>query len=377
MTKVLHIITDKNIGGAGHQLLALINAADSAAFKMEVILPENSQLVPLFAERSIICHEVPNIADKSFSLAGVKTLHAMIKQLKPDIVHTHGSMAGRAAARLCRVRVVHTRHSVFPVAAWKKRFSMRQLSGLLNNGLSDLVIAVSPAARENLLEMGTSDRKIRTVFNGTPPVKIFTPEETEKLKQKYNIPPDAFVLAIIARLTEVKGHDDVLDAAKTVSNAMNAGPEALILVAGNDGDGSNRRLAHLERRIADEGIANVRLLGFIKDVDELIAVSDALLNASYGTEASSMSLVQGMSAGRPAVVTDYGGNPYIVQDGINGLVTPTRDPLAMADAIIRLKSDPKLYRQLSDGARQRYAGRFTDKKMAADTEAVYNELSGR
>ncbi|MCL2379113.1 MAG: glycosyltransferase family 4 protein [Defluviitaleaceae bacterium] len=363
MTKILHILTDKNIGGAGHQVLALISAMDTSAFETEVILPEDSRVVPLLAARGITYHEAPNIAEKSFSLAGVRTLYGMIKRLKPDIVHTHSSLSGRIAARIYGpARVVHTRHSAFPIAGWRKRFPIKQLSGLLNNSLSDLVIAISPAAAENLVDMGTAPGKIRTMFNGTPPVGSFTQAEVSDLKQKYGVPPDKFTLAIMARLTEVKGHDDILDAAKAV-------PESLILAAG-DGE----RQAHLEERIAKEGITNVRLLGWIDKVDEIIAVSNAQLNASFGTETSSLSLILGMSAGSPAIVSDYGGNPYLIQDGVNGLVFKTRDAPAMAKAIQRLKSDPELYKRLSQGARHVYEERFTDKKMASNTEAVYNEL---
>ena len=363
MTKILHITTDTNIGGAGHQVLALINAMDTAAFECEVVVPANSRLVPALAARGIAYHEVPNIADKSFSLAGVRTLHRIIKRLKPDIVHTHGALSGRIGAKFYRrCGIVHTRHSVFDVAAWKKRFPMRRISGCINNFFSHRIIAVSPAAKENLLDMGTAEGKIRVVFNGTPPAQGFTPEETEALRQKYSIPPGVFTLAILARLTQIKGHDDILDAAKAV-------PDALILIAG-DGE----RMPHLKNRISSENIRNVKLLGFIDDVDEIIAVSDALLNASFGTEASSMSLVQGMSAGRPAIATDYGGNPYLVEDGKSGLITPTRKPQVLAEAITRLMTDAQLYRQLSEGAIVAYNERFTDKKMASDTEAVYREI---
>jgi len=365
MTKILHIITDKNIGGAGHAVLALIDAVDTSAFETEVIVPENSLVIPLLAARDITYYESHHIADKSFSLAGIKTLNRLIKQIRPDIVHTHSSLSGRIAARFSRfARVVHTRHSAFPIAAWRKRFPIKQLSGFINNTLSDRVIAVSPAVTENLVDMGTARGKIRTVFNGTPPVRSFTPEEVNSLKLKYDIPPGAFTLSIMARLTEVKGHDYILDAAKAV-------PDVLILVAGV-GD----RQSHLEERIAREGIANVRMLGWIDKTDELIAVTDAQLNASFGTEASSMSLILGMSAGCPAIVSDYGGNPYLIQDGVNGLHTRIHDSVAIAEAIKRLKTDPELYDRLSEGAREVYNKRFTSKKMAYDTEAVYYELLG-
>ena len=362
MTKVLHILTDKNRGGAGDQVLTLIKAADASAFRFEIIVPENALIIPILTEHGITYHEAPHIADKSFSFAGVKALYDLVKRIKPNIVHTHSSLSGRIAAKLCRVGIVHTRHSVFPVAWWRKIFPIKQLAGLANNLLSTRIIAVSPAAKDNLLDLGTAERKIYTIFNGTPPAQSFTPEETEVLKQKYDIPPETFVLSIMARLTEIKGHDYILDAAKAI-------PEVLVLVAGT-GD----RQAHLENRIASEKITNVKLLGFIDDVDEIIAISDAQLNASFGTEASSMAVILGLSAGRPAIVSDYGGNPFIIQGGVNGIVTETRNSLALAKAIYRLKSSPELYKQLSEGASRVYNEKFTDKKMASDTEAVYKEL---
>ncbi|MCL2571374.1 MAG: glycosyltransferase family 4 protein [Defluviitaleaceae bacterium] len=365
MIKILHIVTDTNIGGTGHLLLHLLDAYDKSSFVMEVVLPENARLTPLLAMRGVKYYESPDIADKSFSFKGISTLRKLIKEAEPDIVHTHGSFSGRKAAKQLGVKVVHTRHCAYPVASWKKVFPFKQMMGFVNNSLSDLMIAISPAAAENLIDMGARQSKIRTLFNGTPPVRSYSFEEVADIKRKYNIPPDTFVLAIIARLTEVKGHDDILDAAKAV-------PKALILFAG---DGEQK--THLEGRIATEGISNVRLLGFVTDVDELIAVMDAQINASFGTETSSLSLIQGMSAGVPAVASDFGGNPYLIETGVNGIVFPARDANAMADGIKKIMSDSELYRRTSEGARQVYQERFTDKKMASDTEAVYKEVLGR
>lgn len=344
-------------------LLHLLDAYDKTAFAMEVVIPENARLKPLLAERNVVFYEAPNIADKSFSLKGILTLCRIIKKVKPDIVHTHGSFAGRIAARLNRVKVVHTRHCAFPVASWKKRFPIKQILGVINNSLSDLIIAIAPAAAENLVDMGTKKAKIRTLFNGTPPVREYSLKEIESIKEKYRIPPDAFAFSICARLVEVKGHDDILEVAKIV-------PEALIIVAG---DGERR--AHLEKRISGENISNVRLVGFVENDNELIAATDAQLNASFGTETSSLVLIRGMSAGKPAVASDFGGNPYLIENEVNGLIFTTRDATSMAAAIKRLMTDYDLYKKMSIAARQVYEERFTDRIMASNTEAVYNEVT--
>ena len=364
MTKILHIVTDTNIAGVAHWILYFLDASDKSRFTMEVIVPQGAALTPLLAERGVTYHEAAEIADKSFSLKGTRVLRQLVREIKPDIVHTHGSLSGRLAS-LFRAKVIHTRHSAFPVPWWKRIFPVKQALGLFNGMLSNLIISISPATTENLVDMGTSKKKIRELFNGVPPAKSFTHEEIEELKQKYVIPPDKFILVILARLAEVKGHDDILDVARAI-------PDALFLVAG-DGE----RLEHITARISQEEITNVRMLGFITEVDEIIAVTDAQLNASFGTEATSLSLLRGMSAGKPAIVSDYGGNPYVIQGGVNGIVYPTRDVRALGAAIKRLMGSPELYKQLAGGALRVYEKRFTDKKMASDTEAVYEEIMTR
>jgi len=363
MIKILHILTDSNIGGAGHQMLALLNKENGLSrteFDITVALPQGAKLLPALKEQSINCIELPYLAENSFSRKAVSILLKEMKCLKPDIVHTHAALSGRIAAKLYgKCKIVYTRHSVFDPTPKQKKFPMRNIIGFVNNFFSHAIIAVSPAAVDNLIQLGTNPKKITTIFNGMPPAKEL---DRSILRQKYNISPDAFVLLQLARLTEVKGQNDVLDAAKLL-------PNALFLIAG---DGELR--PHLEERIKSENISNVRLLGFITEVEELLAVMDVQLSASFGTEATSLSLVQGMSIGKPAVVTNYGGNPYVIQNGENGLIVPTHDPTAIATAIEKLQTSPKLYRNMTTKARVIYASKFPVQKMVSETTILYRKV---
>jgi glycosyltransferase involved in cell wall biosynthesis len=181
-------------------------------------------------------------------------------------------------------------------------------------------------------------------------------------REALGLPPDAFVLAHIARLTPVKGHDYVLDAAKRC-------PDVYFLIAG-DGELSEQ----LARRVQAEGLKNVRLLGFVKDTDSLMNLMDAQINASYGTEATSLALVSGMSLGKPAIATDYGGNPYVIQHEQNGLIVPHKNAEALAQAITRLQTDTALYQGLRSGALSRYEASFTDTEMARQTQDLYRKM---
>ena len=103
---------------------------------------------------------------------------------------------------------------------------------------------------------------------------------------------------------------------------------------------------------------------------------DLNLNCSWGTEATSLALAEGMSAGVPAVATTYGGNPCMIEDGKNGLLVPEKDPGAMAAAILSLIDDPARLADLSAAARRVYAEKFTARAMTEQLEAMY-ERRGR
>ena len=344
-------------------MLTLLDAM-SKDFTAEVIIPENSRLAPVLKSKHIKYHEVPHIADQSFSPAGTKAIHRKLKEIAPDIVHTHASFSGRVAARRYgKCKIVHTLHCAFPVPKSRKSFPMRQIMGCINNRYSDRMIATSPVAKKTLLEMGASEKKIRVVYNGVPQAREFSPDETVKLREKYNIPSHAFVVAYIARLTKIKGHDYVLDAAKEL-------PFNVVVLFAGDGDYEQ----HLRERIKNERLDNVRMLGFVDDVDEILAIMDVQINASYVSETSSLSLLQGMSIGKPAIVTNFSGNPYVIENKANGLLVPPCDPEALDEAITQLKEDSDTYQWLSKGAIKRYNKQFTAKKMAEETENVYREI---
>jgi glycosyltransferase involved in cell wall biosynthesis len=113
--------------------------------------------------------------------------------------------------------------------------------------------------------------------------------------------------------------------------------------------------------------------GFVEDVSPLMNVTDINVNCSIGTETSSLALSEGMSLGVPAVVSDFGGNCYMIKDGVNGLVYPQRDHSALADSILAL-SDKTLYKRLSENSLSRFRKELNAKRMAAETAAFYRQI---
>ena len=369
MTRILNIISDMNIGGAGRAVLTYLKYMDRSRFEAAVALPKGSLLAPGVRDLGADVFEVEAISDRSFDPAGIRKLQDVIRTYRPDIVHTHGSLSGRIAGRRAGCRVIYTRHSVFPVSPKLRRGPGRVINKVLNEHYADRIIAVSPAAVENLTDGGIRRDLIDVVYNGVEQLTPASEDTKNALRREFGIPEDVFTAAILARIVDYKGHMDILEAASLLKE------RGLRFVCLFTGTGEAGYLEQVEARIREKDLSGqVKMIGFRKDVADILSILDVQLNASYGTEATSLSLLEGFSLGLPAVVSDYGGNPYVVQDGENGLVFPTREPRRLADALERLITDPSLAARLRAGARESYQSRFTAALNASGIESVYDKV---
>ena len=185
--KVIEVSSDTNIGGAGKCLLTLLENFDYDKFEVKVILPENSLLKPHIDKMGIEVIEVCGIADKSLDMSAVGALKRIFKQEKPDIVHTHASMSARIAAKLAGSKIVYTRHSVFPPPAKISHGIGKKINGFVNNFLSDGIIAVAEAAKENLTDTGVDAKKITVILNGVEGLKDADEAEKTQLRKRFGV----------------------------------------------------------------------------------------------------------------------------------------------------------------------------------------------
>ena len=368
--RVLNIISDTNIGGAGRCVLNYLKYRDQDRFDVKVAMPQGSLLKPRVEALGVPVLEVAGISDKSLDLAAIGTLKRLIRSEGAQVVHTHGTMSGRIAGRLAGAKVVFTRHSVFPVPVYLSRQPGRLVNKLVNEFFADEMIAVAEAAKDNLTDSGISPRRITVVLNGVEPLPPLSPEERAAARQAFGLGPDDFAVGILARLEQVKGHQYLIQAAQLLRDQ---GRPIKVVIAG--AGGCEAELKTLVRAFGLED--TVLFAGFVQEVGRLLAALDVQANASYGTEATSLSLLEGMSLGLPAVVSDYGGNPGVIQDGVNGLLFPVRDAQALADALARLMDDPSLRQKLSDGAKAVYQSTFTADRYARTIEQVYLRAAGK
>ena len=226
---------------------------------------------------------------------------------------------------------------------------------------------MSPAAAQNLTDAGISKKIITVMMNGVAPLTRASDEECAALRTELGIPPDTFTAGILARIEPYKGHLYILEAAELLRRQ---GRSFRILMAGTGSFEEEVRRAIGEKKLENE----VLFLGFRSDVAKLLSILDVQLNASYGTEASSIALCEGMSLGVPAVVSDYGGNPWQIDDGEDGLIFPSRDSVALAGALSRLMDEPETLRYMQKRAVEIFNERFTGEIFARNVERVYLKM---
>ena len=368
MIKIVHCISDTNFGGAGRVLLNYLAHFNASDFSVTVVLPKGSRLLEYMNSERYTVIEFDGLYDRSYDRGDVKSLKKLFQKLQPDIVHSHGALSARIAAKKCGVKIVYTRHSVFDLPKWQTSFWGKKLLGSINRRYADKIIAVSPAAKTLLTESGTDEQRIVVVFNGVEKIERLPDSMLPAVRQRFQIDENDFVFSIIARLEAVKGHRYLIDAAALLRSQ---GINCKILIAGTGGMEEQLKEFALQKGVTDM----VHFVGFIGNISELLSVTDVQINASYGTEATSMALLEGFSVGIPAIVSDFGGNPYVVSDGNNGLIFKKRSSTALAQAMKKMMSDKEFCRNCGEKAEQIFYEKFTALKMTEQMESIYNELS--
>lgn len=356
MIKILHVISDSNFGGAGRLLLNLIAESDKKNFDISVAVPQGSALKPRIETLGVKVFEV------SLNLGELRRL---IKAQKPQIVHTHAAATARVAARLCGVPVtLNTRHCA---DCCQTRFSIfrRIITNLFDTIFTSMTIATADYVKNVLKSEGIPPKKIAVIINGSLPLRRLSHDERTAARARSGYKENDFLAGIVARTERGKGQEYFIEAARICEKSH---PEIKFLIVG---DGSMRK----QLQTLGAGLSNLKFLGFLPDVTEIMNILDVNANCSYISETSSLSLSEGMSVGAIPIVSDCGGNPFMAKDC--GFTLPQKNAAALAEKLIYLSQNREKAQALKSAATERFFAEFTSSRMAKETEKLYFELLNR
>ena len=380
--KIIHVIARLNVGGAalsvlelaavqrrsGHDVLVVAGRIPAGEASMENVADKLG--VP-YLHLSPLQREVSVVSD----IATTRALRTLIRQRRPDVLHTHTAKAGatgRTAAVLAgRARppaVVHTYHGhvlsgyFAPVRERAFRLVERALARV-----TDRLIAVSDEVRDDLVRLHVArSEKFAVVPYGFDLTRVRSDEATRAHKRnEAGVGDDAFVIGWAGRLTQIKRPLDLVRAAAAVDGSV------LVLA----GDGELR--ADVEALARDLGVRDrVRLLGYVADMGSWYAAFDAFLLTS-ANEGAPVVAIEAQSAGVPVVATDAGGTRTVVDDGETGFVVPVGDIEALADRLSRLRNDGVLRKRLGGAGAVRMRTKFSIERMVDDIDRLYEEILSR
>lgn len=369
MIKVMHIISDTNIGGAGKDVITYCNNYNKERFDLAVAVPKGSMLKEEIKKANVRVIELDGLKDKSLDIKAIPKLIALIKAEKPHIVHTHASLSARIAAKFGKnVKIVYTKHCVFPPGKKYNYSIVRNTNRLITNLLCDRIIASAEVAKEDLIKQGNDENRIDVVLNGVDGFNILSDEKKSQIRKRYNIPDDAIVVGILARVEELKGHKYFVEAANLLKQKGYTNIKYLIMGSGSYED-------VLKQNVVSLSLENdIIFTGFIKDVEEMLNIVDIQVNASYISETTCLSLLEGMSLGVPAVATDCGGTSKVIRTGENGILVKKESAEEIAKGIMWLLQDKERYMQMKDKCIEIFNKEYTAKSYAQNFEKVYESM---
>lgn len=393
--RILHVSTRLILGGSQENTVLSCEGQARAGHEVHLAFgpiygPEGSLLERVESFRTpdgggITTHTLPNMVRELALVRDRKAFgecRRLIGRLNPDIVHTHSSKAGiigRAAGwttggRTGRRGVVHTIHGLpfHPYeTGWRnllyiksERFAARRCHA---------IVTVCDAMRDQALAAGVGHRELfTTVYSGMETERFLSPSVSRgDIRARLNIAESDFIIGTVARLAELKGHDDLLDA---IGSMMRNKPDWKMLWVG-DGWWRDRLLGRVRELGLDKQVITTGLVP-PEEVPALMRAMDVLVHPSY-REGLPRTVPQALLSSVPVVVYDLDGAPEVCINGETGRLVPAGDHNALRDAITWMADHPGERAALAERGRELCRDRFSVQRMIDDLQAVYERvLSG-
>ena len=340
--RICHIITGLEMGGA--EKLVLDIARKTAALGHPCAICVLWGDAGLLEDRPIEDIEVIRLRRKiKWNPFLVWTLYRVLKQMMPDIVHTHlihATLLGRLASRWASVPViVTTEHNT---SNWQAKYGFLHRVYRWTARWNTMIFAVSDAVMERMVRIGRiGEQSIQVLYNGID-VRAF--DKTRKRMDKRSNSKMSPVIGTVGRLDPRKGHRYLLEASVEIIRQY---PEASILIIGD-----GKMESSLKQIASSLGLneRNNQFLGVQKNTSDYLESMDVFVLPSV-EEGLGIAILEAMAAGVPVVATSVGGIPEIVTHGETGLLVEPKNPKMLTDAVLDLLAHPDKADRLSQNAK--------------------------
>lgn len=295
----------------------------------------------------------------------IKQLIHFVRTQKPDVVHCHLPHDHWLAASV--LRFLH-KVPVLLVRTVHKYASPRSdpLHRWLFQRATDLVITPTRALAELLRAKLEFDSSKLNVIYGAVDIERFRPDiDGSIIRRRGGIPLSAYVVGIVTRLRKDRGIDWLLDSIPLVLQQY---PQTYFIIVGRG------ELKHWLRKYVKSSPYRRSIIcaGYrTYDLPEFYAAFDCSLFLGLGSDGSSRAVLEAMASGKPVIALNAGGLDEVITSGKNGLLVSPGNREELAEAIIKLLSNPGLREQMGKSARQTIEQHFTEPRRASETLNLY------
>ncbi len=315
---------------------------------------------------------LPGLSRRNIPLAAYR-LAGMLRRLKIDVLHTHHydqAVIGWLATRLHpATKFVVGRHysnAIYLLArGWRKSLLLKIEDKV--NSAADRIVVPSKMISRLLAEQSVDSAKISVVHYAFSPEKWKTAESSDPNEIRSRLGISALVFGNFSRMHIEKGHTYLVKAVAKVRSKL---PNVKVLFIG---DGPMR--AEIEDEIARLQLGeHIQLLGWRTDALSIMAAVDVVVHPTL-QEAFPQTMVEALYLRKPLVITPVSGAVDVIEDGVNGLMIPARDPDALAAAMLRLAEDPALRQKLGNAGHDFVERNLSVEKIIPQYEQVYRSLA--
>ena len=351
-------------GGGTKHLFSLISYLLSQDFKVSLILPNNG---PLFEDFERLEINLFDIDTRKLSLKSLLRIIFILKQLSPDLIHTHGKGAGiygRVSNLFLRSKTIHTFHGFYLGNEERVRKFILLVVELTLKHFSDRLIAVSKGELTYLVKKRISNHSNTTlIYNGV--------EEQEFAEAKSDQQSSRPVIGTLSRIDYAKGIDLLV---KTVFEFEKRGIDAEFHILGGTPKGFEKYHQEiLELTQKSKWVSNrIFFHGEVPNPDAYLRKFDVYLCTSR-REGFPLALLEAGLCQKLIVSTNVCGCNEIIEEGLTGFLAENLSPESIADALARALSSNK-NQQIIDNCFQKVSQEFSQSKMLERTSNLYMQL---
>lgn len=373
---IAHIIYQLGVGGLENGLVNLINHLPQDRYRHVIICLKGYTDFSKRIKRSDVKVFDLNKQD-GLNFSWYVSLYRLLRQLKPDIVHTRNfsTLEGQIVATFARINArVHGEHGrdISDLEGKNRKYN------LLRKAIRPLIhrfITVSKDLEKWLINtIKVEPDHIKQIYNGVDNVRFSPKFVINSIEIPTNfITDNTFVIGSVGRMAKVKDYLSLVHAFLLLIKKTPQAKDYLRLLIVGDGEARAECIALLRQA----GVENLAWLpGERADISELMQLFDVFVLPSLA-EGISNTILEAMSCGLPVIATNVGGNVELIIDSQTGKLIPSSNPAALATAIVEYYNHREMLIKHGQAARQLIEANFSMDKMVAGYLDVYDEVISR